>query len=272
MMYEFLQPDELRTEAKQLLRYRLPLILAVLVNFLFVVRLPLAQMRAESAVPLRVQIDAPAPPGPAASTPLPRRDAPRDASIADAPPATAAALSPPSVDVSPFASTRTWRMTAQRLIRRWSAPWRETIAALIGDRLQRPAPKADTLSAAEPSAAEISAAELLLVEPPAPAHAVDLPPAPRHDPTPISEPVVDAPAPVQLTMRNAQENEGPVIFLVDGRVCELQPGEAHEFAAGTSWRVQFHRGGSFGNVERTLAPGNYRFVITHQGWDLTGSP
>jgi hypothetical protein len=59
-----------------------------------------------------------------------------------------------------------------------------------------------------------------------------------------------------------------VSCLVNGRVCELWPGEAHEFTVGDTWDVQFHRGESLANERRLLSRGVYRFVVTDHGWDL----
>ena len=95
--------------------------------------------------------------------------------------------------------------------------------------------------------------------------------APATDTTnapPSVQPIDAAPTPQGLTLRNALENGGPVSFLVNGRVYELLPGEAHEFSTGESWDVQFHRGESLGNEQRLLSRGIYRFVVTDRGWDL----
>ena len=69
-------------------------------------------------------------------------------------------------------------------------------------------------------------------------------------------------------MRNPSDSGGAVSFKVNGRVCELWPGEAHVFTLGDTWDIQYHRGGSFGNARRQLAQGVYRFVVTDHGWDL----
>jgi hypothetical protein len=269
MMYEFIQAGELRAEAKRLLRYRLPLILAVLVNFVFLVRAPIARMRAETAPPQKVPTTAPQPTGPTTRAQSPRSGARVDATnqnIKVAPSAAAAApapsnLAPPttppsprSAGVSPFSFTSAWGPTGQRLFARWSTPLRQSGPATA------PVVTPKTTATPEPLTAT---------------HAAPAPPAHPHDLTatlPASQPASPstgvASPPTGLTIRNARENEGPVSFLVNGRVCELQPGEAHEFAAGTSWTVQFHRGESFGNAEQTLGPGIFCFVVTVQGWDL----
>ena len=270
MMYEFVQAGELRGEARRLLRYRFPLILAVLVNFVFLVRMPIAGMRAETAPPQKVRDDRPGAHGPhrpaqrrgavPASTPQTRtsrshrpRPPPRCAEQtrpADTPP------SPRSAGVSPFSFTSAWGPTGQRLFARWSTPLRQSDPAAtppVDATPERRRPlrsRSPRLSGARTSSASHDLTATLPASQPA------------SPPTGVASP------PTGLTIRNALENEGPVSFLVNGRVCELQPGEAHEFAAGTSWTVQFHRGESFGNAEQTLAPGVFRFVVTDQGWDL----
>lgn len=71
-----------------------------------------------------------------------------------------------------------------------------------------------------------------------------------------------------LSISNAAENRVPVSFLLDGRVYTLHPGESHQFPAATSWNIQFHRGGTFGNADEPLAPGEYQFVVGADGWKL----
>jgi hypothetical protein len=290
MMYEFIQAGELRAEAKRLLRYRLPLILAILVNFAFLVRAPIAGMRAENAPPQNVETTTPEPTGPTAAARTPRSSARVSAAnqnathqhVKVAPAAAAAAsvpnqLAPPttspsprSAGVSPFSFTSAWGPTGQRLFARWSVPLRQSAPAPAPAVLPRSNAAPDSTTAPRTTATP----EPLVATQTAPAlpsHPNDGPktlPAPQ----PASPPTVGASPPTALTIRNARENEGPVSFLVNGRVCELQPGEAHEFAAGTSWNVQFHRGESFGNAEQTLGPGTFCFVVTDQGWDLEAAP
>jgi hypothetical protein len=71
-----------------------------------------------------------------------------------------------------------------------------------------------------------------------------------------------------MAVRNPLENGETVRFLVDQRLCELQPGEAHWFAPQQQWHVQFHRGGEFGDVDRVVTEGVYQFSATDQGWGL----
>jgi len=71
-----------------------------------------------------------------------------------------------------------------------------------------------------------------------------------------------------LTISNRQQNGVPVSFLVDGRVYTLHPGESHLFPVGTSWELQFHRGGPFGTTRESFPPGTYQFVAGPEGWTL----
>ncbi len=281
MMYEFIQAGELRAEAKRLLRYRLPLILAVLVNLVFLVRAPIAGMRAETAPPQNVETTTSEPTGPTSPARTPRSSARVNATNRNTQVAPSAAavtsvpnkLAPPNISpslrsagVSPFSFTSTWGTTGQRLFARWSVPLRQSAPAPAQVVLPQSNATPDTTTTSRSTATPEPLAATQAAPAP-PANQSDLPktlPAPQ----PAFPPTVVASPPTALTIRNARENEGPVSFLVNGRVCELQPGEAHEFAAGTSWIVQFHRGESFGNAEQTLGPGVFHFVVTDQGWDL----
>ena len=284
MMYEFIQAGELRAEAKRLLRYRFPLILAVLVNLVFLVRVPIAGMRAETAPPQNAETTTSEPTGPTAPARTPRSSARVNATNRNtqvAPSAAAVAsvpnkLAPPNISpslrsagVSPFSFTSTWGTTGQRLFARWSVPLRQSA----------PAPARSSF----PSRTPLPIQPRLPVRRPLPSRSPRLRQHPHLQriratyPKPCphrslhSHPPSWHRRPPHSPFATRSENEGPVSFLVNGRVCELQPGEAHEFAAGTSWIVQFHRGESFGNAEQTLGPGVFHFVVTDQGWDLNAA-
>ena len=72
----------------------------------------------------------------------------------------------------------------------------------------------------------------------------------------------------ELAIGNYSQNGVPVSFLLDGRVYTLHPGESHLFPLGTSWNIQFHRGGALGNISEPLTPGKYQFVVGADGWTL----
>jgi len=83
---------------------------------------------------------------------------------------------------------------------------------------------------------------------------------------PESRPATQA-AQLGLMIHNPLTNTESIYFLANGRVFELQPGESHQFPPQPQ-RIQFHRGGSLGNADRTLDAGVYHFAITDNGWDL----
>jgi hypothetical protein len=233
-MNDFLQASQLRDEARRLLRYRVPLTLAVLCNLVLLIRFPFA----------RSQTNAAPPPPPAAaqvaSDLLPPNPPPAVAP-ADRPALPAAAAVPTAPDVSPpqavnigtadiaDASRRLAHATQRGLVQVATSPWAQTLRA---------------------SFAHWSAERQRERAAPAPV------PPPRQ----------------ALTLRNLRDNGGPVRLLVNGRICELGPGEAHEFTNEPAWVVQFHRGEDFGDEQRTLTGGSYDFIVTDQGWALQTRP
>ena len=216
-MNEFPEVGDLEIEARRLLRYRIPLILAVCVNFFLLVRVPTARLAVAHSDASSAGSSAMA--GPLVQPSLTRPSQLRAVEQEIAVPGTESAEHASAALLAALVPADLWTTTLPQFE-----------AAL---RQQQPAVRAYLQRA-------------LSWRPP-----IEPPPAPRG-----------------LTLRNALENGGPVRFLVNGRAQELWPGEAHEFAAGVSWDVQFHRGDAFGNQQRTLAPGDDRFVVTDQGWDL----
>ncbi len=95
--------------------------------------------------------------------------------------------------------------------------------------------------------------------------------AARHAATqqpPAQQPPAQQPPLGHLSIGNVQQNGVPVSFVLDGRVYTLHPGESHQFPVGTSWSIQFHRGGAFGNASEAVTPGEYQFVVGPDGWAL----
>jgi hypothetical protein len=82
------------------------------------------------------------------------------------------------------------------------------------------------------------------------------------------QPLTQQPPLGHLSIGNGQQNGVPVSFVLDGRVYTLHPGESHQFPVGTSWSIQFHRGGAFGNASEAVTPGEYQFVVGPDGWAL----
>ena len=72
-----------------------------------------------------------------------------------------------------------------------------------------------------------------------------------------------------LVLSNPLENNAKIRFLLDDRPCELWPGETHEFPPGEERQIKFHRGGEFGNASEIVTPGAYRFTVTKHGWKLS---
>lgn len=230
-MNDFLQASQLRDEARRLLRYRVPVIVAVLCNFALLIRFPLVHSYSQTQS---------APPSPAATAQaVPGPSPPPAASAVDPPPPHAAlavssaaaptAAAGPEFDVAQ--ASRQLADTAQRLgVRIATSRWAQTLGASLA-------------RSSDESQQERSAPT----------------PAPSIHPS--------------LVLRNRSDNGGSVTFLVNGRRCELGPGEAHEFAADQpGWQIQFHRGDAFGNEERTLTKGRYEFIVTDQGWALETCP
>lgn len=75
-----------------------------------------------------------------------------------------------------------------------------------------------------------------------------------------------------LTLHNPHRSGGQIYYMVDGKVYSLYPGQAHELEGGPTWLVEFHRGGSFGDVIETLSGGSYVFQVSDNGWTLIADP
>jgi hypothetical protein len=90
--------------------------------------------------------------------------------------------------------------------------------------------------------------------------------------TPPAKSAVGEPAPAAnaegLVLRNPAKSGGTVLYVLDGRVHSLRPGEKQELPKGLSWRIQFHRGGDFGSADYSLGNGTYSFQATLRGWEL----
>ena len=150
-------------------------------------------------------------------------------------------------------ATEHWQ-TGLRMARRLAAHQWERAAASLPDS---PAQQARL---AEPSAASTAAS------PPAPTTA-DSPHTPAAErsgqPSYSIEPISGG-----MNVTNPAANHGAIRFLVNRHVIELQPGEAHQFPPSDSWNIQYHPGGDFDNVQRTVSAGNYEFRVTRRGWRL----
>jgi hypothetical protein len=71
-----------------------------------------------------------------------------------------------------------------------------------------------------------------------------------------------------LVLTNAADSHTTIRFLVNGQLQSLEPGASYRHAANDAPRIQFHRGGKFGNADHTLSAGNYAFRVNGRGWTL----
>ena len=87
---------------------------------------------------------------------------------------------------------------------------------------------------------------------------------------PDADPALPANAapPVLVRIMNPTATNGPISFMINGQVVQLQAGEAGEFRVDGSGLVKFDRGGNFGESSYTLKQGDYRFAPTAKGWEL----
>jgi hypothetical protein len=72
-----------------------------------------------------------------------------------------------------------------------------------------------------------------------------------------------------VIVSNPVQSGGTVDFVIDGNVeVSLRPGESRALTNGSSYLVEFDRGGNYGLARRTLGQGTFDFVPTASGWDL----
>jgi hypothetical protein len=71
-----------------------------------------------------------------------------------------------------------------------------------------------------------------------------------------------------LILINPPATGGVVHFVVDGQVLSLAPGELRRLPAGVVRRVQFHRGGKFGDADQRCQSGVFAFSVNEHGWSL----
>ncbi|HEY4311162.1 MAG TPA: hypothetical protein VGN12_17060 [Pirellulales bacterium] len=74
--------------------------------------------------------------------------------------------------------------------------------------------------------------------------------------------------PAELVIVNPLENGGVVLFLLDGQMFSLSPGESQNWPADHDRSIAFHRGESFGDFRTALHSGRYTFRVGAQGWEL----
>jgi hypothetical protein len=86
---------------------------------------------------------------------------------------------------------------------------------------------------------------------------------------PTSNTGTRAEAIAELLLVNPPESAGPIRYLVNGHVFSMPPGHSHHLPAGREWRVKFHPGGDYDDVELSLRSGTYEFRATSAGWQLS---
>lgn len=303
-MYEFIQSDELKTQARRLLGYRLPLVLVILVNIVLIMRVPMPGTTpahaGNSVMTTALEF---------LHRPASHQDSyPLQSGLSSVPDAVASReqgsvapmVSPERTDWTPLvealtsddrAATRpdssagtqwlvsTGSSAAESIASVWAqlprlglpiSQWRGT-AHLVAQRWMHATHDALQQTEHDPveSASDSRRSGTSM------ASAADSPSL--EDPVTNSAPAQPAATVTtntwkardnRLAICNPAGNGETVRFLVNGRLCELQPGEAHYYAPGDEWLIQFHPGGDFDDVERTLQRGTYQFIVTPYGWDI----
>lgn len=269
---------ELDVSAKRLLRYRIPLILAILLNCYLVARIPFGKFNASNrsdaqtsgnqvaqvtTEPKKTAVAEDSEPTNTAEPTAEAADPHKDDSTKNADAHTvfdAEVVSDTDGAVSPvtlafqLASNETFRQT----MRNWGYRTKQ---------LFQPSPRNvdwPELTATEESEESVK-----------PSHDLsddwDLP---DFEPVTVTLPDIQTdqtpiPHVNQLVLHNPLENDGVVQFLVDRIVHVLHPGETLELASPQEWHILFHRGDMFGNEEHWLAGGSYVFSVSEDGWSLS---
>jgi len=71
---------------------------------------------------------------------------------------------------------------------------------------------------------------------------------------------------------NPVSSDRTLRYLLDGEPMELPPGHYQELGIGRSWRIEFDRGGSFGQKRYSIGNGLFTFMPTPHGWNLFRRP
>lgn len=75
-------------------------------------------------------------------------------------------------------------------------------------------------------------------------------------------------ASVVIRLVNPRDSGGEVSYQVDGAIFTLRPGEYQELPVGEEYRIEFHRGGDFGDASLGLREGAFEFGVGNRGWML----
>jgi hypothetical protein len=290
-MADYPSHDEFTTQAQKLMRYRIPLVLGLLINCALIARVPLSQMRAASsardgqsrtgavdptvaaeAAPRTsdqfepVQIEA------SESTVVghsPAMPAPVDPMVAElGPPVRTPELeiivpteSANNVaEVETFASSMVPSAPPTIDMSQLDLSWAGGGLASGLSRVRRFwQPGSDETVQRQNIEMAVPRVEPRLV--------VEIPET-NHTAVSQGEATSKAATSRTLKLENPPSSGGPVSFLIDGRCCTLLVGESHSFPAETPHAIQFHRGGDFGVDEVRLTGGHFQFRVTEEGWQL----
>lgn len=262
-MTDLIQYSELQAEVRKLLRYRIPLLLGLLLNLVLIARFPVAALHGDgSAASYAATIDGPSStrvPDAGGSSATVAGELPPEASGADVvergqDPHQDPEVASQCVEASGSAELSTIGAEIAReeceAIRQQA---KHVVCQLAGEAVEAVKGWWVDRRAAMPSA---------------PSDAQPVAPTAACQESPQVEATVQQHNPTSLVLRNAADSHGRVRFLVQGHVRELLPGESCELPAAEQWLVEFHRGGDLDDVRRTLAPGRYQFELTPSGWEL----
>jgi hypothetical protein len=292
--------DELKTEARRLLRYRYLLAIALIINCVIVARVPLAEMQSKAAdateeasdhgtadvasqmnddgvtgcvndgvaAEAATAIEEPA--SSPAATPTPPAGEDQSASRL-----VGFILTPPSRYVAPASmmasnedeilrdssSTFASRVPTPNANRRNSA----SAEPLLVNRSKDPAAKLELDRAA--TAGQWVAQQFFAAVSSEDAKELDWTEA-ASTTAEVREEGSKGDVTPLVVLTNPADNGGPVRFLLNGEANSLAAGQTSEFSAIFSPLIQFHRGGSYGNAEQLLDAGHYQFAVTSRGWEL----
>ena len=146
-----------------------------------------------------------------------------------------------------------------------------TVAAELWDRSKQLVQERieQTVQTLEEQAAEAAKQrELLAQQQSTGTPAVEPAPLPVND----SIPEVKTARSTGVLLSNPAESGGIIHYLVDGAAYSLHPGQMHELDGERAPRVEFHRGGQFGDAVYNLGPGKYVVHVTQGGWNLDDEP
>ena len=93
--------------------------------------------------------------------------------------------------------------------------------------------------------------------------------SPATDEAPAADGPTGVGATVELLLVNPSESTGPIRYLVNGHEFSMPPGHSQHLPVGREWRVKFHPGGDYADVELSLRSGTYEFRASNAGWRLS---